>query len=218
MKCNNSTKTMYLYASAFIALVAIYVGFTMLQTTYEGLTTSADTTNVDIIAKTKTANDKTADILKLLTNDPTTYINLLTSYKNNKIVNAIQSTLTAKNSSAFTNISDYNEAIDYLKTLGVSDVVIPNPEIDATIVTNNSKTNAVLSGLTADNQAYIDLLTSYKNVAMANGILDATTATTPVLKISEYDDAIEYLRTLGGIVVNNEPHVPTTRDISLSRN
>lgn len=209
---------MYLYASAFIALVAIYVGFTMLQTTYEGLTTSADTTNVDIIAKTKTANDKTADILKLLTNDPTTYINLLTSYKNNKIVNAIQSTLTAKNSSAFTNISDYNEAIDYLKTLGVSDVVIPNPEIDATIVTNNSKTNAVLSGLTADNQAYIDLLTSYKNVAMANGILDATTATTPVLKISEYDDAIEYLRTLGGIVVNNEPHVPTTRDISLSRN
>lgn len=218
MKCNNSTKTMYLYASAFIALVAIYVGFTMLQTTYEGLTTSADTTNVDIIAKTKTANDKTADILKLLTNDPTTYINLLTSYKNNKIVNAIQSTLTAKNSSAFTNISDYNEAIDYLKTLGVSDVVIPNPEIDATIITNNSSTNAVLSGLTADNQAYIDLLTSYKNVAMANGILDATTATTPVLKISEYDDAIEYLRTLGGIVVNNEPHVPTTRDISLSRN
>jgi hypothetical protein len=219
MKCA-TPNNVYLYAGAFIALVAIYVGFTMLKTTYEGLSNSADTTNVEIVAKTTDINAKTSAVLDTLPSGATSYINLLNSYKNNKIVNAIQTTVTSKNSSAFTTITDYNQAIDYLKTLGVSDgVVVVDPAIKTTIDTNVSATNVVLSALTADNQAYIDLLTSYKNKALAEGIKDASIATiNPILKISEYDDAIEYLRTLGGIVVNNEPYTPTTRNISLAPN
>jgi hypothetical protein len=215
MKCSTS-KNMYLYAGAFVALVAVYVGFTMLKTTYEGLSNSADTTNVEIIAKMNEVNAKTTAILNSLTSHPTSYINLLNSYKNNKIANAIQTTIALKNNSAFTSLTDYDEAIAYLKTLGVSDsVAVVNPDIKTKIDETTSATNAILSSLTADNQAYIELLTSYKNKAMADGILNAATTTTPILKISEYDNAIEYLRTLGGIVVNNDPHVPTTRDISL---
>lgn len=217
MKCNTS-KNIYLYAGAFVALVAIYVGFTMLKTTYEGLSNSADTTNVVIVAKTSEVNAKTTSVLNSLTSHPATYINLLNSYKNNKIANAIQTTIALKNNSAFTTITDYDEAIDYLKTLGVSDTVsVVDPAIKTKIDEVTSATNVILSGLTADNQAYIDLLTSYKNKAMADGILNAeTTTTTPILKISEFDNAIQYLRTLGGILVNNDPHTPTTIDISLA--
>ena len=216
MKCA-SPKNVYLYAGAFIALVAIYVGFTMLKTTYEGLSNSADSTNVEIVAKTADINTKTGAVLNTLPSGATSYINLLNSYKNDKIVNAIKTTVTSKNSSAFTSITDYNEAIDYLKTLGVSGTAsVVDPAIQPIIDANVSATNIVLTALTADNQAYIDLLTSFKNKALAEGIKDASTAINPILKISEYDDAIEYLRTLGGIVVNNEPHTPTTRDISLA--
>jgi hypothetical protein len=217
MKCSTS-KNIYLYAGAFVALVAIYVGFTMLKTTYEGLSNSADTTNVVIVAKTSEVNAKTTGVLNSLTSHPTSYINLLNSYKNNKIANAIQTTIALKNNSAFTTITDYDEAIDYLKTLGVSDTAsVVDPAIKTKIDEVTSATNVVLSGLTADNQAYIDLLTSYRNKAMADGILNAaTTTTTPILKISEFDNAIQYLRTLGGILVNNDPHIPTTIDISLA--
>ena len=188
----------------------------MLKTTYEGLSNSADTTNVDVVAKTTDINAKTEAVLNTLPIGATSYINLLNSYKNNKIVTAIQSTVTSK-TSAFATITDYTEAIDYLKTLGVSGTAsVVDPAIQPIIDANVSATNTVLSGLTADNQAYIDLLTSYKNKALAEGIKDAATATSPILKISEYDGAIEYLRTLGGIVVNNEPHDPTTRNISLA--
>ena len=118
----------------------------------------------------------------------------------------------------FSSIADYDEAIDYLKTLGVSDTVVTDPAIETVITTNNTATNAKLTDLTADNQAYIDLLISYKNKAMSTAIVNATTTTsaTPLLKISEYNDMIEYLRTMGGIVGQEPTHVPTTRNISLS--
>lgn len=217
MKC--STPSMYLFAGAFIALIAIYIGFTMLRTTYEGLGNSADSGNIIIVAKTKKIVDDTNAILKGLTSDPTSYINLLTSYKNKGIVNAIKTTVDKKTVSSFTSITDYDDAIDYLKTLGVSDTVITDPTIETVITDNNVASNKTLSDLPADNQAYIDLLTSYKNKAMSAAILEATTTTSamPLFKISEYDVMIEYLRTMGGIVGGQEPpHVPTTKNISLS--
>jgi len=215
MKC--ATPNMYLFAGAFIALIAIYIGFTMLRTTYEGLGNSADSGNIVIVAKTKKLVDDTNAILKGLTSDPTSYINLLTSYKNRVIAGSIKATILTKNSSLFASITDYDEAIDYLKTLGVSDTVITDPTIETVISANNAETNKSLSELPADNQAYIDLLTSYKNKAISAAIVVTTGPTIPLLKISEYDVMIEYLRTMGGIVVGQEPpHVPTTRNISLS--
>jgi len=214
MKC--ATPNMYLFAGAFIALIAIYIGFTMLRTTYEGLGNSADSGNIAIIAKTKKLVDDTNVTLKSLTSDPTSYINLLTSYKNKTISDAIKTTLSEQKDASFAMITDYDEAIDYLKTLGVSDTVVPNTAIDADIIANNAAINKTLTDLTADNQAYIDLLTSYKNKAISDAILAAAGATTPLLKISEYDIMIEYLRTMGGIVGQEPPHVPTTRNISLS--
>jgi hypothetical protein len=214
MKCA-TPKNIYLFTGATLALVAIYIGLTMYKNTYEGLGNSADSSNVEIVAKTTEINGQTEVILESLKSDPTSYINLLLSYKNKKIATNIQTTLSTKNADAFKTLTEYDEAIDYLKTLGVSDVVIPNPDIQVTVDANNTITNAILSGLTADNQAYIDLLTSYKHKAMAKYILDASTAV-PTFSIPEYDDLIEYLRTLGGIVVNNEPHMSTTRNISLS--
>ena len=214
MKC--ATPNMYLFAGAFIALIAIYIGFTMLRTTYEGLGNSADSGNIAIIEKTKKLVDDTNVTLKSLTSDPTSYINLLTSYKNKTISDAIKTTLSEQKDASFAMITDYDEAIDYLKTLGVSDTVLPNTAIDADIIANNAAINKTLTDLTADNQAYIDLLTSYKNKAISDAILAAAGATTPLLKISEYDIMIEYLRTMGGIVGQEPPHVPTTRNISLS--
>lgn len=216
MKCINPN-VVYLFAGAFIAMVAVYVGLTMLRTTYEGLSNSIDDTNAVIVEKTNNINKKTEDIWKGLTSGANSYIKLLTSYKNYNMALNIQSTVNKK-VSAFNNISEYDQAIDYLKTLGVSDTVIDDPTIVSTINTNNTNTNSILTGLTADNQAYIDLLTSYKNLEMANGVLDAstTTSTSPNLQISEYDSVIDYLRRLAGIVVNNEPYVPTTRNITLS--
>jgi len=217
MKSNN-TKHIYLIASAFIALVAIYIGFSILMRTHEGLSDGASTSNDIIIAKIKEVDAKTTTTLATLNGNPTSYINLLSSYKNNKMATAITSTITNKNGLAFANISDYDETIDYLRTLGVSDTVSDDDiTINAMIETNNVSTSTLLSNLGADNQAYIDLLTSYKNLAMATGITDLITdKTTTILRISDYDLTIDYLRTLGGILVPTTQYVPTTRNISLS--
>jgi len=217
MKSNN-TKHIYLIASAFIALVAIYIGFSILMRTHEGLSDGASTSNDIIIAKIKEVDAKTTTTLATLNGNPTSYINLLSSYKNNKMATAITSTITNKNGLAFANISDYDETIDYLRTLGVSDTVSDDDiTINAMIETNNVSTSTLLSNLGADNQAYIDLLTSYKNGKMASGITDLITdKTTTILGISEVDPIIDYLRTLGGILVPTTQYVPTTRNISLS--
>jgi cbb3-type cytochrome oxidase cytochrome c subunit len=209
---------MYLIAGSFIALVAIYIGFTILRRTHEGLSDGASTTNDDIVAKTTSLDTATTTLLANLTSNPTQYIKLLTSYKNNKMATAITSTITNKNGLAFGNIADYDEAIAYLRSLGVSDMSTDDPTIDATITTNNTSTTTLLSNLGADNQAYIDLLTSYKNNKMASGITNLATTKTTVLQISEIEPTIDYLRTLGGITVSTTPYVPTTRNISLSSN
>jgi hypothetical protein len=216
MKCT-ANKNMYLYAGAFIALVAVYIGLTIMKTTYEGLSNSADTTNVAIVEKTKQMNSATKEVLNSLTSDPTSYINLLISYKNKVMATTIKNTVINKNASAFKNISEYDEVIDYLKTLGVSDTApLINPDIENVIISNTTETNAILAELTADNQAYIDLLTSHKNKAIANFIKNTTNSTSPNINISSYSDSIEYLRTLGGTVVDNKKYEPTTRNISLA--
>lgn len=214
MKSNNS-KHMYLIAGAFIALVATYIGFSILLRTHEGLSDGASTSNSTVVIRTKTYDTSTTTILANLKRSPTQYINLLTSYKNNKMATAITNTIANKNGLAFANISDYDETIDYLRSLGVSDTVTDDTVINDTIDANNTSTSTLLSNLTADNQAYIDLLTSYKNNKMALGITNVD-GIAPILGISEVDPTIDYLRTLGGILVPTTPYVPTTRNISLS--
>lgn len=210
------SKNIYLFASAFIALVAIYIGFTVLRRTHEGLSDSASTTNDATIAQTTSYDTSTMGILAKLPGNPMSYINLLTSYKNNKMALAI-SKIVLKDTSAFSNVSDYAEAIEYLKTLGVSDTSTYDPTIDAIVNANNKSTSDILFSLSADNQAYIDLLTSYKNNKMATKITEiATNNPTPSLQISEVDQTIDYLRTLAGMTVSTKPDVPTTRSISLS--
>jgi len=230
------SKNIYLFASAFIALIAIYIGFTVLRRTHEGLSDGASTTNNTTIAQTAFYDASTTNILATLSGSPMSYTNLLTSCKNNKMALAISKTL-AKDTSGFANITDYDEAIDYLKTLGTSDIVVDNPNINAIIDANNKSTADILFGLSADNQAYIELLTSYKNNKMASQIKEIATNTptnlpksttiggkvsvvyptiTSTLKISEVDPAIDYLRTLAGMSVITKPEVPTTRSLSLS--
>jgi hypothetical protein len=217
MKSTKSNKTLYLIVGAFLALVASYIGFTILLRTHEGLSDGASTTNDTVVATTTMLDSATKTILTSLKNNPTTYINLLTSYKNNKLANAINDTVVKKNSSVFVSMSEYDDAINYLKTLGVSDTATDDATIDATIATNNTSTSDILFKLSADNQAYIDLLTSYKNNKMAAKITDVATNVANIVQISDIDPMIDYLRTLGGILVpSNASYVPTTRDISLS--
>jgi len=217
MKSTKSNKTLYLIIGAFLALVASYIGFTILLRTHEGLSDGASTTNDTVVATTTMLDSATKTILTSLKNNPTTYINLLTSYKNNKLANAINDTVVKKNSSVFVSMSEYDDAINYLKTLGVSDTATDDATIDATIATNNTSTSDILFKLSADNQAYIDLLTSYKNNKMASKITDVATNVANIVQISDIDPMIDYLRTLGGILVpSNASYVPTTRDISLS--
>jgi Mg/Co/Ni transporter MgtE len=201
---------MYLIAGAFIALVATYIGFTILRRTHEGLSDGASTSNDTVVSRTKTNDTITTDILANLKGSPTQYINLLTSYKNNKMATAITNIIANKNELEFACITDYDETIDYLRSLGVSDTVSDDPNINITIDANNVSTSTLLSNLGADNQAYIDLLTSYKNRKMA------FTVNNPYLSLSDIDPTIDYLRTLGGILVPTTPYVPTTRNISLS--
>ena len=214
MKSNN-TKHIYLIAGVFIALVATYIGFTILRRTHEGLSDGASTTNDSIVELTR--NKEKSEKIKLaeLKGNPTQYINLLTSFKNSRMAQTILDTVSSKNGLAFESITDYDEVIDYLKTLGVSDTVTDDIAINDLITVNKTSTSAILDKLSADNQAYIDLLTSFKNNRMAQSILDTVSNINP-LRISDYEPTINYLRTLGGILVPTKPHVSTTRDISLS--
>ena len=210
-------KNIYLIAGAFIALVATYIGFTVLRRTHEGLSDGASTSNDTVVSQTKTYDTTTTTILANLKGTPTQYINLLTSYKNFQMAAAITNTIANKNGLEFTCITDYDETIDYLRSLGVSDTSTDDPNIDATITANNTSTTTLLSNLGADNQAYIELLTSYKNNKMASGINSVNTSKFPNLRISDVDTTIDYLRTLAGITISTTPEVSTTRNISLSK-
>jgi len=217
MKSNNS-KHIYLIAGAFLALVATYIGFSILLRTHEGLSDGASTTNDSIVELIRRKEESEKKKLAELKGNPTQYINLLTSFKNSKMAQLILDTVSNKNGLAFASIADYDEVIDYLKTLGVSDTVTDDTAINDLIIANNTSTSAILDKLSADNQAYIELLTSYKNSKMAQSILDTVSNKNGLAfaSISEYDEVIDYLRTLGGILVPTKPHVPTTRDIKLS--
>ena len=236
IKCMKYNKNVYIIAGAFIALVATYIGFTILRRTHEGLSDGASTINDIIVVKTRNLDKQTETTLKRLEGSPIQYIDLLTSYKNNKMATAIQNTVTNK-ISAFTNMSDYDEAINYLRTLGVSDTAIDDITVNTTIDANNVATSTILTNnLGADNQAYIDLLTSYKKKQMASeinmiansislyekeqgggGHMASKIQDSTLLRISEVDTTVDYLRTLAGITISTTPEVSTTRNISLSK-
>lgn len=200
---------------ALLVLVAIYGMLSILVKTQEGLSNGGESANKDVIKKT-TSNDKAAkgalDRLKASSN---VYIDLLNSYKNNKMANGINELAVSKTTRNLVTISDYNEAIDYLKTVN-SDAVAPDAGITSTIDANNTDTNNALNNLKADNQAYVDLLTSYKRKKMADELTQLMKNGT--LSISDCDHVIDYLNELSGPSVSSPAtalEVPTTPEISL---
>jgi hypothetical protein len=204
----------YIIIGAMVGLIAIYIGFSILRRTQEGLTDGPSTANDDIEKRVINMNTMTNGLLTKLTASPQSYINLCNSYKNMKIAQGITDIVTTQKSSQFVNVSDYDEAIDYLKTLGASDISAINDDaINQITETNKTNTSAILEKLTADNQAYIDLLTSIKNNKLAIGLQ------TGEMTISEIDIAINYLITLGGhaLAPNTQPETPTTPNISFAR-
>jgi hypothetical protein len=203
---------------SLLVLVAIYGILSFLVKTQEGLSDGAGNTNAEVIKKTtKNATDATGVLAKLPAS-PNAYVDLINSYKNLKIANGISELVDKKSTNNLTTISDYNEAIDYLKTLNsVSNVDETN--ITAIIDANNASTSAALDKLPADNQAYIDLLTSYKNLKMANEIKSVSANETNVA-ISDCNHLIDYLNELSGSPMDapnpaTSLDVPTTPDISL---
>jgi len=222
-KCGDSIN-LILVAGVLVGLLAVYIGFTFLKNrSREGLTDGAYTANDDLIKKKTTADTELQTVLTSLTDNPSAYIGLLNSYKNLKLAYGINDLVKTKSTSNLTTIRDYDEAISYLQNIGVSDTATADTSIDTTIVANNNAATLILNGLNADNQAYIDLLTSYKNLEMAKLIqtntatdFDVTTNTT---NPSDYDDSINYLNVLSGNAATPEgpPYVPTTPDISFAR-
>jgi hypothetical protein len=204
---------------SLLVLVAIYGILSVLIKTQEGLSDGAGNQNAGVIKTTTTNTTNTKTALAKLPAGTNAYVDLINSYKNLKIANGISELVTSKTTTKLTTISDYNEAIDYLKTLNSVNVAEP-ADITAIIKANNDAVSAVLDKLLADNQAYIDLITSYKNLKMANGILDVSTAPSPVLPISDCDHVIDYLNELNGISIDSPDaatsvDVPTTPNISL---
>lgn len=200
-----------------VGLTAIYIGFTILRRTQEGLTDGPSTANDDIEKGISYLNTLTNKVLSEITVSPQNMINLCNSLKNMKIAQGISDLATTQSTTQFVNVSDYDEAIDYLKTLGASDISAINDDAIALITTtNNTKTSALLEKLTADNQAYIDLLTSYKNNTLANKL---ATGIQTGMAISDYDIAINYLITLGGhaLAPNTQLEPQTTPNISFAR-
>lgn len=203
---------------SLLVLVAIYGILSILIKTQEGLSDGAGNANVEVVKKTTANSTNTTATLANLPASGNGYIDLLNSYKNLKIANGIFELVANKASNSLRTISDYDEAIDYLKTLNSANMDDP-PDIMTTITANNNATSAVLEKLSADNQAYIDLLISYKNLKMANGILDVSTSPSPMLPISDCDLVISYLNELSGPGVDTQSaaslDIPTTPNISL---
>jgi hypothetical protein len=213
-------KYYYLLIGVFIALISLYIGSTLLIRTHEGLSDGSATVNPIIASRTTTVESKTTTLLDSLTSTPQSYINLLTSIKNLKMARGIEDFATRGSSTNIINLSDYDDAIVYLRTLIVDSQNSTNDSAIETIAsTNNTTTTTILAGLSADNQTYIDLLTSYKNLRMAQGVNDVATAgsSTNIVNLSDYDEIIDYLRILAGIVISTKPFVPTTKTISLSK-
>lgn len=204
---------------SLLVLVAIYGILSILVKTQEGLSDGAGNANADVIKKTTTYTTSANGSLDKLPAGTNAYVDLLNSYKNLKIANGINDLVngTTKTTTNLTSISDYNEAIDYLKTLNSANMEEP-ANITADISNNITSMTTILDKLTADNQAYIDLLTSYKNLKMANELTSVATSDNPTLTISDCDHVIDYLNELSGSPVSNPAttlDAPTTPSISL---
>jgi len=201
---------------SLLVLVAIYGVLSILIKTQEGLSDGSGNANADVIKTTTTNTTNATGVLANLPAGTNAYVDLINSYKNLKMANGINELVTNKTTTNLTTISDYNEAIDYLMTLNsVSSTDLDS--ITSAITANNTSTSAVLDKLTADNQAYIDLLTSYKKLKMANALTTVTKNET-TLPISDCDHIVDYLNELSGSPISNPAttlDVPTTPDISL---
>jgi hypothetical protein len=95
-----------------------------------------------------------------------------------------------------------------------------NASVIKTTTTNATNATSVLAKLPASTNAYVDLVNSYKNLKMANGILNVSTADAPTLPISDCDHVVDYLNELSGISIESPDaatslDVPTTPNISL---
>ena len=202
---------------SLLVLVAIYGILSILVKTQEGLSDGAGNANADVIKKTTTYTTSANENLDALPSGTNAYVDLLNSYKNARMANGIYELVNAKTTTKLTSISDYNEAIDYLKTLNSANMDEP-ANIAADISNNITSMNTALNNLTADNQAYIDLLTSYKNLKMANELTTLATSDYVTLAISDCDHVINYLNELSGSPVSNPAttlDAPTTPSISL---
>lgn len=202
---------------SLLVLVAIYGILSILVKTQEGLSDGAGNANADVIKKTTTYTTSANENLDALPSGTNAYVDLLNSYKNARMANGIYELVNAKTTTKLTSISDYNEAIDYLKTLNSANMDEP-ANIAADISNNITSMNTALNNLTADNQAYIDLLTSYKNLKMANELTTLATSDNVTLAISDCDHVIDYLNELSGSPVSNPAttlDAPTTPSISL---
>jgi len=201
---------------SLLVLVAIYGVLSILIKTQEGLSDGSGNANADVIKTTTTNTTNTTGVLANLPASTNAYVDLINSYKNLKMANGINELVTNKTTTNLTTISDYNEAIDYLMTLNSVSSTDPD-SITSAIIANNTSTSAVLDKLTADNQAYIDLLTSYKKLKMAKALTTVTTNET-TLPISDCDHVVDYLNELSGSPISNPAttlDIPTTPDISL---
>jgi len=202
---------------SLLVLVAIYGILSILVKTQEGLSDGAGNANAEVIQKTTAITAAINESLNRLPAGTNAYVDLLNSYKNMKIANGIYELVNTKATAQLTSISDYNEAIDYLKTLNSANMDEP-ATITADISNNITSMNTALEKLTADNQAYIDLLTSYKNYKMAHELTTVATSASLTLGISDCDHVIDYLNELSGSPISNPAttlDVPTTPSISL---
>ena len=226
-KCADSIN-LVMVAGALVGLIAVYIGFTFLKKGIrEGLSDGPYTVNDELIKKQKIAEDRIKNTLSPLKDTPQAYIELLNSYKNLKLAMGIKDLATTKTTTNLTTINDYDEAIRYLQNIGVSNTATEDTTITTTIAEKNSATTLILNELTADNQAYIDLLTSYKKYKMANMIKTNVSAnpninffvTTANTTPSDYDDSIQYLNELSGNAISPEdpPPIMSTPNISLAR-
>jgi len=204
---------------SLLVLIAIYGILSVLTHTQEGLSDGAKNANSTVIKTTTTNATNATSVLGKLPASTNAYIDLVNSYKNLKMANGINELVNKNNTTYLTTISDYDEAIDYLKTLNSVSTLEP-ATITNLISTNDKNTNVILEKLTADNQAYIDLLTSYKKLKMANAIKSVSTTTETTIPISDCDHIIDYLNELSGSPMDSPNpaatlDIPTTPNISL---
>lgn len=218
-KCGDSIN-LIMVAGALVGLIAVYIGFTFLKKgVREGLSDGAYTANDELIKGIATIDDLTKQTMTSLTDSPQTYIDMLNSFKNFNMAVGIRELVSMKRTAQFTTINDYDEAIRYLQNIGVSNTATKDDSIDATIIENNSATTLILNELNADNQAYIDLLTSHKKLKMAQQIKTLTTDGPENYPLSDFDDSIQYLNELSGNATTPEAPPPTlsTPNISFAR-